>query len=368
MKNNIRIIVFFLSVILFSHRGVSQDIIKDMYNLITYADGWKLISLIELSENNAPKELLPSLSKCVGEEVIIFNQDATYKRIFPKGTCTDSKFFDTHGTWSYLYDKDNYILRIKMKDLVDNSLSKDYLVASLSHTYKSMMLIANPEARKAGNAIVSVFMQNPEAFSSQGNSINASDAVAEKSETKSTNYLINDLETIKSDEFTPWSTPIENYKCYTTLIDFGVLYYELKENESSQISSLISFKKSSDEGYYLVDINNDDFCVISVFSSEGGNVKGVTQEMLGDKILNGLTQDGFEYYNKTYFDDQLDYDESDPQLIFSLPADNFVTTNPEIYVEIKAKINDGNGGYEEDTRIIGTISFNGNNFQLSWAD
>jgi hypothetical protein len=368
MKNNLRLIVFFLSMILFSSRGICQEIIKDMYNQITCTNGWKLVSLIELSENSAPKELLPSLSKCVREEVILFNQDATYKRIFPKGACTDSKFRDTHGTWSYLYDKDHYILGIKMKDLVDNSLSKVYMLASLSSSYKSMMLIANPDARKAGNAIVSVFMENPVAFSSQGNTPISVNAGTKKPETKSTNYLINDLKTIKSEELTPFSTPIENYSFNTTLMDFGVLNYVLKENGSDQINSLISFKKSGSTGYYLVDINNDDFCVISVFSFEGGNAREVTQEMMGEKILNGLTQKGFDYYNKNYFDDQLTFDESNPQLIFSLPSDNFVTINPEIYVEIKAKINNGAGGYDEDARIVGTISFNGKNFQFSWPD
>lgn len=333
-------------------RSFSQDSDdwEAVFDLLTSDNGWNLTSVVEINEGKPPRETLSDLSGCVRSENLYLFRDYSYERRASEKDCANGGMLK--GTWEVSKNEIGLPIWLRLQDGSNPSNSKEFAVVSISDEYKTIMLIDKLKDLPVGKKTVLVYQQNE-------------NSVAEK----------NSLQPIEQWFFqikkTENGSAEESLETSASLNGLGILPYKSPQQNDFE-SYLIQYVSGNASGEtLLLDIDNTGRTPrLTIIAVNGETLTDITETTAFSSAKNqaALLKSGFEYVNKQYFDGKLRYPVAKPLLVYSLPAENFITGNPEFFVSIQVQVKDESGKTVADSRVFGEVRFAGNSFTFSYLE
>ena len=366
----------------------SPSVISQQIDLLTGSStGWIISREVIISPYQAPVEYIYDPKGCVAREVLTFFKNGTYTRSFAGGNCSGASVTDTRGKWKYLADDKIYkdcMLVLRLDDEVNNLYDTDFMIASMMKDYNGvLMLIPNPDKSPTYSQKVLVYLPNngvtpvapnPSTVNSNSNnSIETKNSNTPSGPTKTTastqgstiqktstspavkeSALIGYLRALKQEDIPSNHTFEEVYTLDESDQNNGVLYYSDNLTDTGPYA-LVSYKTNSGK-ILIADIrSNYSGSSLVVYESSGGKVSDVTNQILSPDTKAFLLKEGFDWWNQQYYDGKVPAKESEVSIVYTLPASNFLTQNPYVFVELQVTWQAG--GLTNESRIIGQFEF-----------
>lgn len=376
----------------------SPSVISRQVDLLTGSStGWIISREVIISPYQTPVEYIYDPKGCVAREVLTFLKNGNYTRSFAGSNCSGASVTETRGKWKYLADDKIYkdcMLVLRLDDEVNNLYDTDFMIASMMIDYNGvLMLIPNPDKSSTYSQKVLVYLPNngvtpvvPSTANSNSNSTSniSSNSNTPSGTTKSTastqgnttqktgtspspkeSALIGYLRALKQEDIPSGHTFEEVYTLDESDQNNGVLYYSDKLTDTGPYA-LVSYKTNSGK-ILIADIRSDySGSSLVVYEPSGGNFTDVTTQVLSPETKAFLLKEGFDWWNQQYFEGKVPAKESEVSIVYTLPASNFLTQNPYVFVELQVTWQ--GGGLTNESRIIGQLNFNGKTFEFSWLE
>lgn len=375
----------FLWCVLFPGSHAQQGLSAQLDQL-TSSGGWIIDRETAVSPYHPASELIYDPSGCNRREVLVFDQNGTYKRTFEGKNCTGIPLQATSGKWKHFEDPkvlQGNLLIIRLDDEVNNLFDMDLMLVTSAKNYDMLMFVPDPDKYPSYRKKVLVYKRygststataNTQSSNSQ-NASGTSTSSSTNSKSSSSASSISEAESGLKDYFkwireedVPMSKTFEEaFKMEVLDPDLGILFY--KDKMTGAGPSVIATYITSGRETLVADIRNDDTgSFMVVYELRNGSLYDVTEDVIDSELESMLLSDGFDQWNTLYFDGMVANDDViDASLIYSLPAFNFIEQNPYVFIELKVTWDEGSGTIE-DTRVLGQLNFTGENFEFSWLE
>lgn len=367
----------------------AQDFKNWQLSLLTTPKGWLLHSQTIVSPNHPPSQLTRDPKDCIPDECLTFKSDGTYTRTFPGSNCSGLPMKNTSGKWKYLADDQVFkdcILALQLDDEVNDRYDQKLMVVATAPEYGMLMLTNAPDQSVTYSHEIRVYKPRDYdasgggVFSARPGSVTSAPASggneatsAPKSSTtpaKSAPVPANDLhsvyELVKQYDMPMSKTFDEAYSVNYEDASLGVISYD----DLTTGTGPYFFVKytTTDKRTFFADVVSD-YASSSLICYEikGESVEDITSQVVDASLTDRLLTEGFTWWNDQYFEGSVPDEGSDKMLVYSLPADNFITKNPYIFVELRVTWDEGSG-VSDESRLLGQLNFNGKKFVFSWLE